>query len=332
MTSAVLVTGASGALGPVVVGAFREAGYRTRALSRTAPPRGTLPADCEVWTGDVADRSFVGEAVRGMDVVVHMAALLHVANPSASLLPEYKRVNVEGTRAVVDAASSANVARLIYFSTISVYGPGEGRLLDESFAPGPVTPYAETKLAAERIVLDTRRRHGDPLGVVLRLAAAYGPRTKGNYARLIRALSRGRFVPVGAGRNRRTVVHEDDVGAAAVLAARHAGSPGNIFNLTDGGVHTVAEIIGTISGALGRRPPRFSLPVSMARSAAGALETASRLLDVRSPAICAMLRTYLEDIAVLGELMQRRLSFRPRWDLERGWKNTIAEMRRTGDQ
>lgn len=330
MTGAVLVTGASGALGPVVVRAFQEAGYRTRALCRSVPAAGLLPADCEVRSGDIADRRFVSEAVSGMDVVVHMAALLHLANPPAALLPEYERVNVEGTGVLADAVTAAGVARLVAFSTITVYGPGNGRTLDETSAPNPQTPYAKSKLAAERIVLERRGTDGAPLAVVLRLAAAYGPRTKGNYARLIRALSQGRFIPVGQGENRRTLVHESDAGAAAILAARHPEAPGNVFNVTDGEVHTVEEIIGAISHALGRRPPKFSLPAGLAGLALGAVEKASGLLGVRAPATRAMLRTYQEDVAVSGDLIRRRLGYSARVDLKAGWTSAIAEMRRSG--
>ena len=107
------------------------------------------------------------------------------------------------------------------------------------------------------------------MGTVLRLGAVYGSRIKGNYRRLLIALARGRFVPIGPGSNRRTLVYDKDVGRAAMLAAVHPDAAGRIFNVTDGQIHTMEAIIETLCEALGRVPPRLTLPVGLIRRFAG---------------------------------------------------------------
>src|SRR5690606_11500198 len=107
---------------------------------------------------------------------------------------------------------------------------------------------------------------GKPLGVVLRLGAVYGSHVKGNYERMIRALARNRFIPVGKGLNRRTLIYEKDVGRAAALAVSHPSATGRVFNVTDGKFHTLNEIIESICSAMGRKPPRWFLPVGPTRS------------------------------------------------------------------
>ena len=175
----------------------------------------------------------------------------------------------------------------------------------------PDTFYARTKLAAERIVLDTKRADGQPLGTVLRFAAIYGPRIKGNYQRLVQALARRRFIPIGDGSNRRTLIYDRDVAQAAVLAVQHPAAIGKIFNVSDGHFHTLNEIIFKICRSLGRNPPRFSVPVGPARFIAGFMEDALQLVGRKSPIGRETIDKYTEDIAVDSQLIQRELGFKP---------------------
>lgn len=326
----ILITGATGALGPSVVDALYRDGHTIRTLSRNIPRPGLLPMPIETCIGNIVSDSSVRAAVVGIDIVVHLAALLHIVDPSPDLYLQYKKVNIDGTRMVVEAAKDAGVSRIVFCSTIAVYGYGQGRLLTEESTPYPNTFYAETKLAAEQIVLAARRTDGQPLGVVLRLAAVYGARIKGNYQRLVRALARNRFLSIGKGENRRTLVYDKDVARAVLLAVQHPAAAGRVYNVTDGEVHTVNEIIQAICTALGRRPPGFYLPVAPVRVAAGLVEDAAHLLRCPSPIGRATIDKYTEDIAVDGQRIQTELGFRPAYDLATGWADAVREMRRQG--
>ena len=107
----------------------------------------------------------------------------------------------------------AGVNRLVFFSTIAVYGNGDGQILTEDTPAKRDTFYAKTKLAAERIVLDAKRADGQPLGTVLRFAAIYESRIKGNYPSRAsgQTVARRRFIPIGDGSNRRTLIYDRDV-------------------------------------------------------------------------------------------------------------------------
>ena len=171
---------------------------------------------------------------------------------------------------------------------------------------------------------------GQPLGTVLRLGAVYGSRIKGNYERLLRALACNRFIPIGSGLNRRTLVYDKDVGRAAVLTVSHPAAAGRVFNVTDGEFHTLNEIIESICSALGRKPPRWSLPVGPTRGLIGLVETGCRSISLKPPVTRAIIDKYTEDIAVDGSLIQKELGFVPQYDLKTGWEETIREMRKTG--
>lgn len=329
----VLITGATGAIGPRIVDAFQRAGCEVRSFSLDAPASSAFPEGVEVMLGDVTDYQAVNNAVMGVDAILHLAALLHILNPPPDLRPKYDHVNVGGTAVITEAALRNGVKRVVLFSTIAVYGSGDakGRILSEDSSPHPDTYYAETKLAAEQIVLNANRSDGKPLGVVLRLGAVYGSRIKGNYERLVHALSCRRFLPIGNGDNRRTLVYEKDVARAAVLATQQHAAAGRIYNVTDGEFHSVSEIIDAICVALGRRPPRFSVPLGPIRMAADLSEWGARLVGCCSPALGAMIDKYIEDVAVDGCLIKTELGFRPEYDLYKGWQETIREMHESGE-
>jgi UDP-glucose 4-epimerase len=324
----VLITGATGALGPAVVRAFAANAWRIRTLSRNPPSPGTPASEHEHIPADLQDDGTLCRAMNGADAVVHMAALLHVFDQSAGP-DDYERVNVQGTASVMSAAKASGVRRVVGLITIAVYGPHE-ELVDEDSASAADTPYGASKLKAEREILSPHSEDGRPLGSVLRLAAVYGPNIKGNYERLVHALARGRFVPVGDGSNLRTLVFEDDAAQAILLAASQEAAAGAIFNVTDGEVYPVREIVGAISNALGRRPPSLRVPASVALAGVGVIESVFGMAGRRSPITKAALGKYLEHVAVSGARIRDRLGFRPQWTLAAGWRRTVERLRNEG--
>ena len=174
--------------------------------------------------------------------------------------------------------------------------------------------------------MNARDADGQPLGTVLRLGAVYGSCIKGNYERLTHALARHRFISIGSGLNRRTLVYDKDVGRAAVLVVSHPAAAGRVFNVTDGGFHTLNEIIESICSALGCKPPLLSLPVGPTRTLIGLIEKGSRAIGLTPPVTREMINKYTEDIAVDGSLIQKELGFMPQHDLKTGWREVVQEM------
>jgi UDP-glucose 4-epimerase len=326
-----LVTGATGALGPALIQTLCSSGIHVKAIARHAPPLGLLPENVEFITGDIAQSQFMNSVMDGVTVVFHLAAKLHSFNPPANLLDEYERINVVGTRCVIESASRKAIKRIVFFSTINVYGPCVGMLPNEDFVPQPAGIYAQTKLRAEQIVLETKRFDGEPLGVVLRLAAVYGPRLKGNYRRLVEALDQKRFVQIGSGENRRALIHESDIARAALLAAYHPAAANQIFNVSDGNNHRFREILQAICAALGRKAPRLSLPVKLVYALIGMQEKIAGNLNIHPSVTRALLDKYFGDAAVDATRIQRALGFAPQFDLISGWKDTIKKMKQCGE-
>jgi UDP-glucose 4-epimerase len=327
----VLVTGATGALGPRVVEVLQQSGYAVRVLALDPPEPKMFFHTTDFQLGDIKDERAVRTAVSGVTAIIHMAALLHVNTPSPEQLSRYKLINVDGTTLIARLAIEAGVQRLIFFSTIAVYGHGDGRMFDENTLPHPDTPYADTKLRAERIILEAQRLDGKPLGTALRLAAVYGSRVKGNYRRLLQALAGKRFIPIGSGTNRRTLIYDKDVANAALAVLTNPNAAGKVFNVTDGEIHSLNDIIQSMCGALGRRPPRIRLPVAPLRTTAEIMDKGARMLSLRPSGFRSALDKYTEDMAVDGQKIQDEIGFRPEHDLLSGWKETVEEMRARGE-
>ena len=265
----------------------------------------------------------------GIDVVVHLAALLHVVNPPPGHDQLYRAINVEGTRHVIEAAAAAGVRRLVLASTTAVYGPTGEQEASEDTAPAPDSWYAESKLEAERVARAVGRQSGLEV-VILRLSAVYGPRVRGNYRRLLRAMARGRFVSIGTGRNRRSLVVDQDAARAFELAARHPDAAGQIFNVSDGPAHPVEEILSAMAAAVGRPRPRWHLPTGLARMAAAAGDLAGGAVG-RRPGLRPSVEKYLEESAVDASRIGSVLGFRPELDLVAGWRMTAERLRATGE-
>lgn len=305
----VLVTGAAGAIGGLLVEELASRGFSVRAAVRSSAE---FPADVEVLSGDLRDPQFVMRAAEGVRTIFHFAAKLHVNDPSGELRDEYESSNVEATRLLLE---HSECERFIFASTINVYGTGGP--FDEKSATRPDGLYAGTKLEAENLVL----RH--PGGTVLRFAAVYGRRMKGNFPRLVSAIGKGMFAFVGRGTNRRTLVHERDAIGAAILCAEMEESKGKLFNVTDGGVHTLEEIVAAISRALGRTPPSLHLPESLARAAFSGGDVFLKMAG-REIRLTPLIDKINEDIAVSGSRIQEELGFKPEYGLEEGWKEALG--------
>jgi nucleoside-diphosphate-sugar epimerase len=211
-----LVTGASGCLGWALC-------ERLIADSRVTEVRGLVrQADAELpdgvvrVVGDLADGTGLKAAAEGVDLMFHLAALVHApdATPEA-----FHTINVTGTGRLLDALDTDRPPRVLFFSTVAVYGeetPPGG--IPERAAPAPVTPYAKSKLSAEKLVRHWADDTG-ALAAILRVATVYGPRDRGNMGKMIQAIHTGKFVLPGGGTNKKTVVAARNVAEMAVVVA-----------------------------------------------------------------------------------------------------------------
>lgn len=273
----VLVTGTTGMLGQGVALALAARGDRVTVLQRRPANLG-LP---EVLT-DVADAAAVRAAVAGHDAVVHLAAKVNVVGPES----EYLRVNVQGTRAVVDACLAAGVERLVHVSSPSVAHPGRslvGRGADPADPTTARGPYARSKAIAERAALGADSAE---LGVVaIRPHLVWGPGDNQLIARVVDRARRGRLPLVGSGAALIDTTYVSNAVDALMAALDHClDARGRALVVTNGEPRPVAEILAGVCRAAGVRIPTRHVPVRLAHLGGVAVESLWALQDRFSPA------------------------------------------------
>jgi len=269
MSPSVLLTGGTGFVGSHLVEALAARGVAVRALVRPSSRTAILERlGVATVAGSLEDGPSLERAVRGVDAVIHLAALTHAPRESA-----YVRVNAEGTRALAEAAGSAGVARFVYLSSLAAVGPSfAGRPVAPGDRPRPLTAYGRSKLAGEAALAEVAPGMAR---VVLRAPAVYGPREK-ELLRFFRLARIGiRPVPTGPPRLLQ-MIHVEDLARALVLAATVPGAEG-VVHVADAEARTFAELTELVARAVGRPGVRVPLPAGLIRVAAAVSEAAGRL-------------------------------------------------------
>lgn len=261
----ILVTGATGFVGQVVVAALAGRGHSVRLALRT--PRPAIPFE-SVVVGDLGPDTNWEAALRGMDGVVHLAARVHVMRDRAGGDAEHQRVNTAGTCRLAQAAADAGARRFVFMSTIKVNGEATTRQpFRADDPPDPVDAYGRSKLAAEAAL---RGMAGIDV-VIIRPPLVHGPGAKGNLRRLCRLALSGLPVPLGAIRNRRDLVGVENLADLVERCLVHPAAPGQVFLASDGEGLSTPQLYRTIATALGCPARMVSVPVGLMRGLAGTL-------------------------------------------------------------
>ncbi len=315
----VFITGATGCIGSALTQRLSAAGVQVVALVRDPQRAAHISAlpGVEIITGELFARAAISQAMRGCDTVFHLAAKVHASEREARQSPEeFTRSNVEGTRGVLEAAIENRIASFVFFSTVAVY-PESDDELNEQTPPAPVTPYGQSKLAAETLVLARAAQTGMH-AVVLRPAVVYGPRDRGNVSRLIETIRRGRFFMIGDGTNRKSMVAVENVVDAAWLVAGNERARGQIYNVCDERSYTLAEIAATIAEAVGRKPRFPRVPLSVAMPLGRLADVVSRVSGLSLPLSTDRVRKLAGHTRYSAAKLERELGFRPGVELKQG--------------
>lgn len=193
-----------------------------------------------------------------IECVVHAAGLAHVDDHGSAVEQAMFRVNRQGTRHLLNALPSP-LRSFVLISTVAVYGREDGLKLDESTPCLPQSAYGRSKLAAEELCRD-HFKNAPGILTILRLPLVVGSDAPGNFGSMVRGLASGRYLGIGSGQARRSMVWAEDV-AKYVATMRPVGG---VFHLTDGINPSFRQLEAAICQALGRRTPK-RLPLSIAR-------------------------------------------------------------------
>ena len=279
----VLVTGANGFIGKALCRKMIAEGWNVRGAVRSSAQKAILPRGVDgVKIQTIDSNTEWGSALGNIDTVVHLAARVHVMDDtSADPIVEYRKTNVDGTRHLAQIAVSKKIRRFVYISSAKVNGEGKAGPYTETDNPGPVEPYAISKLEAESELYRIAENTGLEV-VILRPPLVYGPEVKANFLKLMKMVNLGIPLPLARIENHRSMIFLNNLVDAILLAAVHPGAAGKTFLLSDGSDISTPELIEKISFALGKRPRLFPVSPAILRVVArftGRSQTVARLLD-----------------------------------------------------
>lgn len=290
-----LITGVAGFIGSHLAAELLRQGWFVTGLDTRSPASDPVAAEnlaeltvdrrFQFVPGDVtsADLTIMCEGVRA---VFHLAGLPGVRRSWGDRFGDYLACNVLGTQRLLEACAATDVPRLVFASSSSVYGPGDGKASKEDDLPLPLSPYGVSKLAAERLCLAYASQRGAATSVIaLRYFTVYGPRQRPDmaFSRIMRAALSGRAVSLyGTGDQRRDFTYVSDA-VAATIAAATAEARAEVVNVASGRSVPLAEaraVIARLAGTEVAAQRRVAQPGDVDATSAD-LTTAGSLLGYR---------------------------------------------------
>lgn len=266
----VLITGAGGFIGSRTVKYLLD---NTDLCIRAMPGRtgmAPLSKDPKLESSpgrDINEDTMWSDALAEVDAVLHLAARAHVLDESADRpLDLFRKVNVKGSLNLARQAARAGVKRFVFISSIGVNGSQSFRPFTADDPPNPDEPYAVSKLEAEQKLHGLSKKTGMEI-VVIRPPLVYGPNAPGNFGRLVKLVEKGLPLPLGAVRNKRSLVALDNLADLISVCINHPLAAGETFLVSDGRDLSTPELIRKLASAMGKNARLIPVPPLLLRMA-----------------------------------------------------------------
>jgi nucleoside-diphosphate-sugar epimerase len=262
----VFVTGGTGFIGGEVARQLRARGDGVACLVRNPGKAAKLnDLGCELVSGDLGDERAMRQGMAGCDAVIHAAAVYEVGIP-ASERPAMREANVGGTERVMKVALEEKIPRIVYVSTVGIFGNTHGRVVDESYR-NPETDftsyYEETKLEAHKLVEQMVDEQGLP-AIIVQPGGVYGPDDTSQVADLMEQFFAGKLPLLPFPEFGICMSHVADI-AGGILLALDKGGLGEAYVIS-GPVTTMRETIETMARVSGRKAPKRALPTALMKA------------------------------------------------------------------
>ncbi len=306
----ILITGADGFIGSALRRRLKADGVALRAALRRNICKSTaLDEDtCEV--GEIGPKTDWSLALKGVDVVVHLAARAHIMRDTASdPLAEFRKVNVEGAERLARQAVSAGVRRIVFLSSVKVNGEESPVSYKENDIPDPRDPYGQSKLEAEQALRKIETETGMEV-IIIRPPLVYGPGVKANFLSLLKIVQRGIPLPLASVTNKRNLIYIGNLVDAIAACSTHTAAAGKTYLVSDGEDVSTPELIRRTAAALGVPARIFPFPVSLLRMAGrltGKADTIERLVG---------------SLTVDSSKIRQELGWKPPFTMEQGLAET----------
>ncbi|MFO0951681.1 MAG: NAD-dependent epimerase/dehydratase family protein [Isosphaeraceae bacterium] len=321
----IFITGGTGLVGSHVVEEALARGHAVRTLVRPSSDTRWLDAwGVEKVPGDLEDVDALRVGCSGADWVINCAAKVG----DWGTLEEFRKLNVEALRLLLDAAAEARVGRFVHVSSLGVYEGRDHHWSDETVPPAAesLDAYTRSKVEAEALALQYHAERGLPVSIV-RPGFIYGPRDRTVLPKLLTVLKNGRFFFFGSGEQGLNCIYVKNLVQAIFLAAEVPEAVGEVFNVTDGARVTKREFVNGVARRAGLKPPRRKIPLWLAWTLAVLMERRAKRKNSPVPPLVNKARyKFLGlnlDFSI--EKARRVLGYKPLYSTEQGLDEAMAE-------
>ncbi len=314
------VTGGSGFIGRHLIRKLTARGYKVRALSRSINSDVLLrQLGAEPVRGHLNDLPALRQGMKGCDVVFHMAAWYRLGRRGAS---QAERINVRGTRNVLQTAYQMGIPKIVYTSTIAVFGDTRGQMVDESYYQGApfLSEYDRTKWLAHYRVALPLIEEGAPIIIVMP-GGVYGPGDTSVINEMLTLFLRGKLPVLPGPETTLTYAHVDDIAEGHILAAEK-GKTGESYILT-GPARSLGEMVRLWAELSGRPAPRLVIPAGMLRPFAPLMGLLEGVVDLPGAFTEEAVRSLGATYIARSDKARAELGWQPR-PLEEGMAETVA--------
>lgn len=261
----IFLTGGTGFIGGEVARQLRDRGDEVVCLVRNLEKGAKLrDQGCELIAGDLSDERAIRKGMEGCDAVIHAAAVYEVGIP-ASERPAMRKANVGGTERVLGAALELKIPKVVYVSTVGIFGNTNGQIVDESYehpADSFTSCYEQTKWEAHQVA---KRLIGEGLPcVIVQPGGVYGPGDTSSVAQLLNQFLAGKMPLMPFPELGICLSHVEDI-AAGILLGLDKGKAGETYVIS-GPATTMREAIGVVAEATGRKAPKRAIPTPLMKA------------------------------------------------------------------
>ncbi len=324
--SKILVTGATGFTGKALCHRLiHQEGKQVVAFVRPTSKINKLEAlGVEIRQTDIKNFEEVKDNFHNINKVYHLAAAWRTEH---SNIEEFRSVNVEATRNLLNAAKASKVKRFIHCSTVGVQGHIDEPPADEEYRFNPGDHYQKTKLEGELLARDYFSK-GLP-GVVIRPAGIYGPGDT-RFLKLFRAINKGYFIMIGSGKTFYHFTYIDDLVNGIIIAGDKIEALGKVFTIAGNEYVTIKELVYMIADVLGKPHPKMRVPFSPVYLAAVLCNKVCRPFGINPPLFPRRVEFFSKDRAFTINKAKRLLGYEPIVSLRDGLSKTADWLKEKG--
>ncbi|MDN3513223.1 MAG: NAD(P)-dependent oxidoreductase [Candidatus Brocadia sp.] len=321
----ILITGSAGFIGGYLSKALMNEGHTITGLDICSNEQ--QASVCNFIMGDIRDKSTLRHAMKGVNLIIHLAAKLEDFGIPRK---EFFAINEGGTKNILDVASESDVKRFIFYSSVAVYGPGEavesGKLL-------PIDDYGRTKLASEKTIKAWADEDNSRMALAIRPTVVFGAHNYANVYRLMDAVVKRKFIWIGDGSNIKSLAYVENLVAMNLFLLNRMKPGFDVFNYSDEPYMTTRQIVEKIATYAHVPIPRRKIPLFISQLGGMAMDIASNLTGVDLPMRRVRIRKFCAQTYYKSDKI-RQCGFKQPVLLDEGLEKTVMwylQMREKND-